>query len=99
MVQALSNSPTITVLSNVSITDLTQGTIKVFPNPAADLLYLKSDQTIREVKIVTLPGAEVASTLNRTNNTISLTHLPAGVYFLQIMTQNDQIQITRLVKQ
>ncbi len=96
---AIPYSATITVQNTVGITDLTQGTIKVFPNPATDLLYLKSDQTIREVKIVTLPGAEVASTLNRTNNTISLTHLPAGVYFLQIMTQNDQIQITRLVKQ
>jgi PKD repeat protein len=92
-------SNSITVQNTVGIADLTQGTIKVFPNPAADLLYLKSDQTIREVKIVTLLGAEVASSLNRINNSISLTHLPAGVYFLQIMTQNNQTQITRLVKQ
>lgn len=92
-------SSTITVQNVVGIADLTQGAIKVFPNPAADLLYLKSDQTIREVKIVSVLGAEVASTLNRINNSISLTHLPAGVYFLQIMTQNDQTQITRLVKQ
>lgn len=92
-------SSTITVQNVVGIADLTQGSIKVFPNPAADLLYLKSDQTIREVKIVSVLGAEVASTLNRINNSISLTHLPAGVYFLQIMTQNDQTQITRLVKQ
>jgi len=92
-------SSTITVQNVVGIADLTQGSIKVFPNPAADLLYLKSDQTIREVKIVSALGAEVASSLNRINNSISLTHLPAGVYFLQIMTQNDQTQITRLVKQ
>lgn len=90
---------TITVQNTVGITDLTQGAIKVFPNPAADLLYIESDQTIREVKILSLLGEEVASSLNRRNNSISLTHLPVGVYFLQIMTQNNQTQITRLMKQ
>ncbi|MFZ7114288.1 MAG: FG-GAP-like repeat-containing protein [Bacteroidota bacterium] len=90
---------TITVQNTVGIADLTQGAIKVFPNPASDLLYLKSDQTIKEVKIMSFLGAEVQSSLNRTNNSISLSHLPVGVYFIHIMTQNDQTQITRLVKQ
>jgi len=78
---------------------LTQGTIKVFPNPAADLLYLKSDQTIKEARIMSLLGGELLSSLNKTNNSISLTHLPAGSYFLQIITQNNHRQITHFVKQ
>ena len=92
-------STVITVQSTVGIADLTQEGIKVFPNPASDLLYLKSDQTISDVKIFSLLGEEVASSLKRINNSISLTHLPAGVYFLKIITQNNQIQINRLVKQ
>ncbi|TAH39884.1 MAG: T9SS type A sorting domain-containing protein [Bacteroidetes bacterium] len=92
-------STAITVQSTVGIAELTQEAIKVFPNPAADLLYIKSDQTISEVRILSLLGEELASSLKRTNNSISLTHLPSGVYFLKIITQDNQINITRFVKQ
>ena len=92
-------SSVITVEPTVGIAELTQGTIKVFPNPAADLLYLKSDQTIKEARIMSLLGGELLSSLNKTNNSISLTHLPAGSYFLQIITQNNHRQITHFVKQ
>jgi PKD repeat protein len=90
----------IQVQSTVGIADHTQGEISVFPNPVADLVYLKSNQqNIKEVKILSVLGAEVASTLNRTNNSVSVSHLPSGVYFLHITTDKNQTQITRLVKQ
>lgn len=90
---------TISVQSTVGIADYTQGAISVFPNPMKDLLYVKSNQqNIKEIKMTSMLGAQVATTLNRNNNTISVSHLTPGVYFLQIITDKDQTQITRLVK-
>lgn len=94
------NSATILVQSTVGIADNTQGEISVFPNPVEDLVYLKSNQqNIKEIKIMSLLGAEVTSTLNKTNNSISVSHLQPGVYFLYIITNKNQMQVTRLVKQ
>jgi PKD repeat protein len=89
---------TIQVQSTVGITDNTLGAISVFPNPAEDMVYLKTKQTIKEVKMVSLLGAEVAATFNKTTNSIALSHLQPGVYFLHITTSTDQTQTTRLVK-
>jgi PKD repeat protein len=94
------SASTIVVHSTVGIADLNQGAIRVYPNPVDDIMYIESDQqTIRKVKIVSALGAEAASTLNKITNSISVSHLQAGVYFLHITTDKNQTIITRLVKQ
>lgn len=94
------NTTDIIVQTTVGIADYSQGQIGVFPNPAQDMLYLKSgQQNIKEVKIISLLGAEVASTFNRTSSSISVSHLQPGVYFLHITNDKNQTQITRLVKE
>ena len=53
---------------------------------------------IKSVKLVSILGAQIDASLEKSNNTISVSHLNAGSYFLTVTTDADEVIVTRFIK-
>lgn len=70
---------------------------KVFPNPANQKISIVSSQnkTIRSVSIFSISGSKVYSGMS---NSISISSLQPGTYFVQILTHSGETTTTKFVK-
>ena len=84
----------------LSVSDNTALPVIIYPNPTNNLLMLDiTGEAISEVTIISVAGIEVASFSEiKTNNTVDVSNLPAGVYFIQVVAKTGQRQIVRFVK-
>lgn len=69
--------------------------ISVFPNPASDMITVHGelgDSKTASVSIVNLAGQRVlnGTLMNNANRNIQVGHLPSGIYFLQVETQQER---------
>ena len=64
--------------------------ISVYPNPASDLLHLKSDLVIDGASISDLSGRMIF-TIKNTINSIDVSNLQSGVYILELRSNNQKI--------
>lgn len=96
--QTNSSVPTpVTCTNDLSVDDYAKVTFSVYPNPAKDNLFVKSLQSIDEVKIYSLNGVLVKTVLNVQNEAaIDVSGLASGIYVMKI---NNQSQGFKLVKQ
>ncbi|TVR40382.1 MAG: T9SS C-terminal target domain-containing protein [Bacteroidia bacterium] len=72
----------------------------VYPNPARDQLFIESNATIQEIRLIDLLGQVVYSIqLNDNIHEFDVQGFHAGIYFLQVYTANEvithRIQVTR----
>lgn len=67
----------------------------VFPNPASDKLFIRSNSIIEKVKIYNTNGEIVAET---TGNSIDVSKLPEGLYFIEVLA-NHKSEIKKLIIQ
>jgi hypothetical protein len=75
--------------------------ITVYPNPTTGQLTINNEQlTINNVEIFDFYGKNILSqTINRTpQTTVDISHLPSGIYFLQIHTEKGTVN-KKVVKQ
>ena len=82
-------------VSNTGIHDLQLSTlnsqISIYPNPAKDVVYLNPNGTdITAVRLFSSHGRQEQATLS--NNRIDISHLPAGVYYLTVVTATNRYQ-------
>ncbi|GHT31530.1 hypothetical protein FACS189434_01450 [Bacteroidia bacterium] len=81
--------------------DISQGDIKLYPNPTTDYLVLSlSDSRNIKAALFDLAGhllktAEITSLQTQ----IDVQHLPAGAYLLTLYYNNVEIKIFKIVKQ
>lgn len=80
--------------------DFENPTVSVYPNPAADFVYLNSTDTIREVNVYDSTGKLVIQKEFDAEKAASLDirHLAPGNYFVLIQTENEINKISLLVK-
>jgi len=64
------------------------GNITMFPNPAGDLFYLRSDQPVGKIIILNLTGQVVCydDLEGKTGSVISTGMLPPGIYLVRANT-------------
>ena len=85
-------------LYTLSVVELKETKITLYPNPTANRLQVKSDQFIQNLDIVNGMGQVVKTIeVNNLNKTIGVEDLPAGIYFIQINQKDIQI-ITKFIK-
>ena len=60
----------------------------IFPNPAKNLVYIKSDSEIEQVRIIDALGKVI---LAQNNTEINVEHLAKGIYTLEISTGNGRV--------
>lgn len=64
--------------------------ISLFPNPAFSEIFIRSDNTIEQVRLLNLNGS-VITTIQPVNNRLDISQLPAGVYIAEIITKNATV--------
>ena len=73
---------------------------EVYPNPFNSILQLNSNQEISSVMVYNAIGEKVFEKVyNQSNNSVlNLSHLHAGIYFVQINDINSASSVVRIVK-
>jgi len=74
----------------VSATDIQEQNLKIFPNPASELLFLECDQPIREIDILNMAGQHIYSSrkMNLNSSAVNVADLEEGVYLIKVRLDN-----------
>jgi alpha-amylase len=83
--------------ARMSSDDNPKTNLVVYPNPVSDILQMSSESTIDTYKIMNIQGA-VLKEGKPIENTIDVSNLSSGLYFLQVKFGNGYEQIQRIVK-
>lgn len=73
-----------------------KSTLKVFPNPAVDVVNVSSKEEIKAVSIMDLSGKEVKAV--QTKGEVNVSSLTKGTYILQVLYTNGSVENTKLIK-
>ena len=88
------------LINPVSIEEQNFDDVKVFPNPATDILYITSSKTIAEIEIVNVMGQVVKRMeVNADNVVCDVEDLKAGVYVVRIHAALATLSQQRFVKE
>lgn len=71
--------------------------LMLFPNPAEDIVTVKTDFKIDQIEIFDLRGQSVIAEYNSINNTIDISGLKSGNYFVHVFSNNKE-SIKKLTK-
>lgn len=75
-------------LSNINDAELK--TFNVYPNPTSNVVYIETENIVDKISITDVLGKTLISIKPETNNTvINLEDLPAGLYFIQVVKNNN----------
>jgi len=90
-------SRTISVTKSTGVTDFTEESLAIYPNPANDMLFIRTNEVIGKIRIYNNFGNKLIETLG--SNSIDISNLNSGVYIISISTGIDiltrKIQIVR----
>lgn len=91
---------TFTPVSNVEIQN-TDNTVKVYPNPAKDFLFIEYDETIPgRIELISSTGNIVLSeSISNTKNELNLSKIAPGIYFIRLYNKNGSFAISKIVIQ
>ena len=86
-----------TIVSNGE--SLMKESIELYPNPCTTVLYIKSNHSNLTISIYSAQGTELMSKneLSTNTNSIDLTELSSGIYFIQI-EENQRIFTRKIIK-
>lgn len=83
------------VLTTEEYNQIVINTVKIYPNPATDIINVNSTIEIQKIQLFDLLGKQVLST-NQTQQ-IDISHLPVGVYLLKAVTNNKQTITEKII--
>ena len=76
-----------------------ESSVNIYPNPVDDILFITTDESVKEINICTITGVTVYS-LQATDNrqlSIDVTDLNSGIYFVKLKTDNGET-VRRILK-
>ena len=84
----------------VSIDQAEEGTISLYPNPANNVLNIALQGTeVNEAVVIDIYGKTVArTTVSNGNNTLNISALPAGLYFVQLRAAGSVKATQKIIK-
>jgi len=81
----------------ISVEDILQNEISLYPNPCKDLLWIKiSNGTIAQIQLFDVNGKLVVSESNNAG-VVDLSSYPSGLFTIKIITSNG-VQTSKIVK-
>jgi hypothetical protein len=83
--------------NSLALKELTSQNLVVFPNPAIDLITVKTEDLINSIKIYNIFGQLVTS-LDQPENQIDISGLSAGSFLIQVETQNGSVSHGQFVR-
>ena len=82
--------------SNTAIADL-RSNIAIFPNPANDIVNIKTTEKITSLTITDISGQILISEQRNIEKRIDISNLPGGIYILKVETTNN-IFVEKIIK-
>ena len=82
---------------NVSISELSENNIRIYPSPAKDFIAFELDFIPESVLLIDATGQTVQMVSPMMKGQIDLTELPSGIYFVRVSTSNQTLT-KRVVK-
>ncbi|MCX7550378.1 T9SS type A sorting domain-containing protein [Xanthomarina sp. F2636L] len=73
----------------IDIVSLNTNSVKLYPNPVNDRLFVKSPETIKAVSIYNVNG-QLIKEVNIMGKSIEVASLPSGLYFVKVNTVNGE---------
>ena len=80
---------------SVNSTELVK--FSMYPNPAKEILYIESPNTVSSVVMFDITGKQVLRLENLTNNQINISNLNPGIYTVKIESDHNNYTTKRLV--
>jgi hypothetical protein len=84
--------------TEVGVSVETTENVNIFPNPAQNMLYISCPGELKQVKICTIEGRIVVSMNSLTSNSIDISDLEKGIYFVYIVTEKGT-SLKKIVKE
>lgn len=82
-----------------SITDFEESQVSYAPNPVANVLHLKSTNTMQQVTVYNVLGEELIKIpLNNDSYTLAMQKLVSGTYLVQILTIDGRTEVIKIMK-
>jgi len=78
-----------------STTPTNQITLRMFPNPVSEKIFIESEVWINEIYIFKQTGKMVHQQSNLKNQAIDVSDLPAGIYIIQL--KNQQASFSKMI--
>jgi hypothetical protein len=69
----------------------------VYPNPAADKLYIQNYESVRNITFVNISGKKVLISNKASANGLDISTLPAGMYLVTVLRENGSKTSTRVL--
>ncbi len=83
---------------DVSIMDIWEASLKVFPNPVKDLLMVRGSQSVERISMFNVTGQKVIDVIVSGNeHSINVSGLSQGYYILQVVSADGLIFNTRIM--
>jgi photosystem II stability/assembly factor-like uncharacterized protein len=79
------------------VNDVDKMDVVVYPNPASDILNIESKGLLSIIQVFDLNGREIMSDF-KPSNTINISNLSKGVYFIKIFDNNGRFTTRKFVK-
>jgi len=96
--ECVSHSNIVTVMVTIGIEETAQGAgLLIYPNPTTNELFIKSDLKIEKVEVYSILGTLLLSE-NNFKEKISVSTLPAGIYFLRVYTDKGMV-VSKVLKE
>ena len=89
---AVFDEATISVTSTTGISEMTDYGLRIYPNPTKGELKIENGELkIKNVEIVDISGKIIINYQLSTVNSIDISHLPPGIYFVKMTTENGVV--------
>jgi Leucine-rich repeat (LRR) protein len=84
--------------STAAISEIDETAFTVYPNPVKNLLSITTNNTVRisQITLCDVLGKQLTTT---TDETIDISNLNKGVYFIKIMTSDKKVFTKKIIKQ
>jgi len=87
------------VISKITETEIDN--VKIYPNPVKNTLFITNNEnlTINSVEILDIAGKKIVNLKSKIVNSIDVSHLQQGVYFIKIELSNSTTVFEKFIKE
>ncbi len=82
----------------LSTKDFKQNNLAAYPNPATDIITLNNLNGFYFYRIIDISGKQITNVTKQNTNSIDVSFLKAGMYFLEVTTNDNITSIVKIVK-
>lgn len=71
--------------------------LKAYPNPTSAIVHIQTEKNIKSISVSTITGEQIK--VNVLNNTLDLASFSAGIYFLNVVSDENEHSVVKIIKQ